>query len=97
MIYLIMYDITDNNLRTKIAKKLIKEGAERIQFSVFVTHIDPLKNNLYKQMSNLLINDAEAKLFIIPVLKRNFYRTKIIGKFEEEVAYLAGDKSSLII
>lgn len=92
-----MYDISDDNLRNKIAKKLINEGAERIQFSVFVTHLNPYKGNLFKQINNLICKAGNDKIFIMPVLKRNFYKIKILGKFENDIKYLAGDKSSLIL
>lgn len=96
MIYLILYDITSTSLRTKVSKLLEKEGAERIQFSIFVTHFNPYNSGLWKKLKTIL-KDKNEKLFIIPILKRNFYNTKIIGTLDKDMEYLTGDLNSLTI
>lgn len=96
MIYLIIYDITNDNLRSKVSKLLVKEGAERLQLSVFVTHFNPVSSKLWQKL-NTLLESSEEKLLIIPLLKRNFLNTKIIGTLENEIDYLAGDINSLTI
>jgi len=44
----------------------------------------------------LLKEEQTAKLYVIPVLKKNFKRIKIIGTFGYDLDYLIGEKRSLI-
>lgn len=95
--YLILYDISETQIRTKVAKLLIKEGYERIQFSVFVAPFNPYKNKLWQHLHHLLEKTPSNKIFCIKIPKENFYNLKIIGNFDFDLTYLTGDKSSLII
>ncbi|MDR3048115.1 MAG: CRISPR-associated endonuclease Cas2 [Bacteroidales bacterium] len=45
----VSYDISDNKLRTKFAKTLIKQGGIRLQYSVFEL------NNTKRVLDNLII------------------------------------------
>lgn len=96
MIYLLFYDIADNKIRTKTAKLLIAEGFERIQYSVYTALENPTKNaNLWLKLLKLIEEETDAKLYIIAVTKKSFKNMKIIGKFDFDIDYLAGDKRSL--
>ena len=44
MIHLIFYDISTDRIRTKIARRLVAEGYERIQLSVFAGNPHPQSN-----------------------------------------------------
>ena len=96
MIYLLFYDITSNSIRTKIAKLLIAEGFERLQFSVYTGLENPEKNNLlWTTMCNMMQAEPTAKLYVIVLTKNNFRNIKIIGNFDHDINYLTGDKRSL--
>ena len=98
MIYLIFYDITSDRLRTKIAKRFIAEGYERLQYSVYTSIDNPAKNLLlWQELTLILKEETGAKLYVIPTLKNNFRNIKIIGNFEYDLAYLLGEKGSLFI
>ena len=45
----VSYDISDNKLRTKFAKTLIKQGGIRLQYSVFEV------NNTKRVLDNLIV------------------------------------------
>lgn len=96
MIYLLFYDITDTGIRTRVAKRLIAEGYERLQYSVY-THIeDPMKDlKLCQDLNKMLSKEPHAKLYVITLTKNNFRTMKIIGNFEHDIAYLIGEKRSL--
>ncbi|AMC10202.1 hypothetical protein Lupro_02565 [Lutibacter profundi] len=95
--YLILYDITETPIRTKVAKLLEKEGYERIQFSVFIAPFNPSKNRLWLKLEKLLATTKDNKIFCLKITEENFYKIKTIGKFEIDLDYLSGNKSSLII
>ncbi len=96
MIYLLLYDISEDKIRTKISKLLTAEGFERIQYSVYTALSDPKKNNLlWQKMTKLLAAEPTAKLYVFPVTKNNFRSMQIIGNFDHDIDYLTGDKCSL--
>ena len=95
--YLILYDISETAIRTKIVRLLEKEGYERIQYSVFIAPFNPAKNKLWDKMQVLLAKTPSNKIFCLKIAKENFYKIKTIGNFEFDLDYLSGDKSSLII
>lgn len=56
---IVSYDISDDKLRNKFAKMLTKNGAVRLQFSVYeVNNTDRILNNLI-----VMIEDTFAKKF----------------------------------
>lgn len=96
MIYLLLYDISTNSIRTKIAKMLIAEGFERLQFSVYTSLEDPFKNKvLWVNLQQLMAKEPTAKLYVINLTKNNLKNMKIIGNFEQDLDYLTGNKRSL--
>lgn len=96
MIYLLLYDISTNSIRTKVAKLLIQEGFERMQFSVYTGLENPYKNTyLWNKLSQLLQEEPTAKLYVIKLTKNNLKNMKIIGIFEQDIDYLIGEKRSL--
>ncbi len=101
MIYLLFYDISDDRARTKIAKLLIAEGYERIQFSVFTSIFNPFANKLLWESLQRLCASAtdneNDKLCVLNISKLNFKNMKIIGKFEPDMAYLTGEKQTLFV
>ncbi|MFA4045583.1 CRISPR-associated endonuclease Cas2 [Prevotella sp. PCHR] len=55
----VSYDISDNRLRTKFSKMLVKYGAVRLQYSVYeVNNTERVINNLI-----MMIEDTFAKKF----------------------------------
>ena len=98
MVYLLCYDIPTDSIRTKIAKRLIQEGFERIQKSVYITTSNPENNTaLWKMLTTIINKEKEAIIFIIPLTRNNFRSLKKIGTFDLDIDYLLGEKRSLII
>ncbi len=95
--YLIFYDIASDSLRTKIAKRFIARGYERLQYSVYAAIENPAQNlSMWNGLTALLKEEQTAKLYVIPILKKNFRKIKIIGTFDHDLDYLIGEKRSLI-
>ena len=98
MLYLIIYDITTDSIRTKIAKMLIEASFERLQFSVFLGLDNPKKNNvLWTKFTSILDKEPDAKFYILPIPKNSIKNIMCIGKNNLDIDYLTGEKDSLFI
>ena len=82
MTSLIMYDITDDRVRLQVAKYLLKEGAIRIQKSVYL--IKTANQSFQRIYQDLLeVNgyyDNEDSIILVPVNASDVRSMKLIGK-----------------
>lgn len=82
MLYLVMYDIEDDRVRTHIAKYLLSKGCIRIQKSVYLarTHqkIFTEINEALKEVQSAY--DNHGSILLIPVQAATVSSMKIIGK-----------------
>lgn len=75
MTYIICYDITDNKLRLKIAKRLERAGCLRLQKSVFVApdfdakRLAILRGGIKRLLPTTLLPDES--IIVIPIEKDN--------------------------
>jgi CRISPR-associated endonuclease Cas2 len=82
MLYMVMYDIEDNRVRTQIAKYLIKKGCLRIQKSVYLAKSN---RTTYQDIFQTLkeINEMYKNydsIFVLPIPEEKFANMKVIGK-----------------
>jgi len=82
MLYLIMYDIENNKIRTHIAKYLTKKGCLRIQKSVYLAKSSV---SVMKDISKTLkeINEVyqnQDSIFVLPVPEEKFSNITVIGQ-----------------
>ncbi len=82
MTYLIMYDITNNKIRTAVAKFLEEKGCMRIQNSVFISKS---KNAKYKNIVALLkeinaLYENEDSIVLVPIAMDDMRAMQIIGR-----------------
>lgn len=78
--YLVIYDITDDNLRTKVSETLKDYGLDHIQYSAF---LGTLKRNVLNSLITdlrKLIGNLEGNVQIYPLCEVCFRGKKIIGK-----------------
>ena len=82
MLFMIMYDIENNKIRTYLAKYLIKKGCMRIQKSVYIAKGS--KRDMLRIGNTLQeINEAyenQDSIFVLPIPQEKFNNMKIIGK-----------------
>ncbi len=98
MIYLLTYDISSNAIRAKAAKRIIAEGYERLQFSVFVGRGNPKANKpLWAGLNKCLETEPTAKLFVVAITENNFRNMLTIGKNNLDVCYLLGNKNTMFV
>ncbi|GAA3657830.1 CRISPR-associated endonuclease Cas2 [Flavivirga jejuensis] len=94
--YLIIYDITENSLRTKVSNLLIQEGYERLQFSVFTGYFNPQKNKVWQQLTKWMAT-SDNSIICIKIRSKNFLSMQILGRFTIDLNDLAGNKITKII
>lgn len=98
MIHLIFYDITSNKIRTRVAKRLIAEGFERIQYSVFAAAIDPRYNApLLQDLRTCIVTEKTAKLFLLKFSEEQFKSMMILGETSCDIDFIIGKKNSIFI
>lgn len=82
MNYLILYDISNNKVRTLVAKYLESKGCIRIQKSVFLSHSNHKKFDEIRE-TLVDINDAyenEDSIILIPINVSDARSMKLIGQ-----------------
>ncbi|TXF87982.1 CRISPR-associated endonuclease Cas2 [Neolewinella aurantiaca] len=82
MVYLIMYDITDNKVRREIANYLITAGCTRIQKSVYLiktanARFEEIHDTL-REVNELYANDDS--IILVPVNSSDVRGMKLIGQ-----------------
>ncbi|MFK8009782.1 MAG: CRISPR-associated endonuclease Cas2 [Saprospiraceae bacterium] len=100
MPHLICYDITNNSLRTRMSKKIIAKGFDRINKSVYLgLGTQPTIQSLERELSMMIQkkNDPNDSLIIISVSHQQLQRMRIYGKNDLDKAELLGEKSTLIL
>ena len=100
MPHLICYDITSDTLRTKIGRKILEFGLDRINKSVYLGAItDSSLTQLEALLSGLLQQKGEPhdSLIIISVTAQQVQEMRVYGENGLDRDELTGDKSTLIV
>ncbi|MCY7422700.1 MAG: CRISPR-associated endonuclease Cas2 [Chitinophagaceae bacterium] len=99
-IFIIMYDISDNRKRQKVADLLERYGYERLQLSIFTGLQAPYDNKeLWKKLEKFIDIEhfAGDKIYCFAVNKSNFEEMKTLGAVNIDIDYLLGRKRVIII
>ena len=97
-IHLILYDVSTDTIRTKIAKRLIAEGYERIQLSVLIGHPHPKKIiGLWSTLQQWLQAEPTAKFYVIKLPANSLKQMTMIGEKNIDIDFLLGTKNSIFI
>ncbi len=96
MLFLVMYDIENNKVRTEIAKYLIRKGCIRIQKSVYIAN---LKRTIFDEISKTLkeiqqMYENNDSILLIPVSSDEVKAMKIIGQ-NIDVDLILGNRNTL--
>lgn len=89
MLYVVFYDITDNELRNKVADFLKKKGMRRVQFSVFVGELNSSRLKDVEAGLRLIYRKSKPRdrfmILILPVTDTLFKQRIVIGgEYREE-------------
>lgn len=80
MITWILYDISDDKARTKVAKYCKQAGLHRVQYSVFIGKLNPNeKDSLQLQIEDLIDEDND-KVYIFPMSQKELRETVLLGQ-----------------
>lgn len=95
MLFVVMYDIQDNRVRTAIARYLIEKGMVRIQKSVYLGNL-PVQT--YQQISQDLqaVNDMyenHDSILVLPLSRDELRSMKVIGK-ELQIDLMLGNNNT---
>ncbi|MEM2955070.1 MAG: CRISPR-associated endonuclease Cas2 [Candidatus Nanoarchaeia archaeon] len=82
MLYWVIYDISENKIRSKIASKCKDYGLKRVQKSTFLGDISKNKMDMFAIEIREILKNNKNLVYIIPSCKSCF-RDKIIeGEFD---------------
>lgn len=76
----IVYDIVDDNIRTRIAKICKQYGLQRVQYSVFLGRLEMNRFDEIGEKMRDLIDEEEDSVYIFPFSQENFRRIKVLGQ-----------------
>jgi len=76
----IIYDITKNNTRTKIAKICLDKGLYRVQKSVFLGSLNKNQIDELRIICDENINHEKDSVYIFPMCEDDFKKVKLLGQ-----------------
>lgn len=76
----IIYDITDNKTRNRIAKACKDKGLYRVQKSAFLGTLNKNQIDELKIMCEDIINSDEDSVYIFPMCEDDFKKVKLLGQ-----------------
>lgn len=100
MTHLICYDIENDRLRKKIADKLLEEGLERIQYSVFIGPVSQIRKKALVQWLQERLQDMESpqdRMLILKVNPDHLSKMIILGEISVDIALMIGKKNTLFL
>lgn len=100
MPHLICYDITGNSLRTKLGKKILSKGLDRINKSVYLGTVGTSSlTSLVLELEQLMNTQADPQdsLIVISIGKQQVQEMIVLGHNELDKEDLSGEKSTLIM
>jgi CRISPR-associated endonuclease Cas2 len=94
--YLIMYDITEPKTLGKIGKLMISEGMERVNYSVWIGWINPIKKPDLKAKLDRLLGDIKTKgsvFYILPLGHATLKQMRCLNRRKpKNLEYWLGEK-----
>lgn len=83
MLYWLIYDISENKTRSKIASKCKNYGLFRVQKSSFIGNLSKNRSEMLMLEIKDLDLEPEDCIFMIPACKSCFSEREIVGKLDE--------------
>jgi CRISPR-associated protein Cas2 len=75
----VVYDISKDRTRTKIAKRCLDFGLYRVQKSVFLGDLAPNRVNEILLFSEELLDLETDSVYIFPMSRENYDQVRIVG------------------
>jgi len=80
----IIYDITDNRVRTKLTKVCKNKGLYRVQKSAFFGALNKNQLDEIKMITKNLINSNKDSVYIFPMCEDDFKSVILLGQAFDE-------------
>ena len=80
MLTWVVYDITKDKTRTKIAKRCLDFGLYRVQKSCYLGDIPPNRVDEILLFSQELLDMQTDAVFIFPMCREDFDKVRIVGQ-----------------
>jgi CRISPR-associated protein Cas2 len=82
----VVYDISKDRTRTKIADRCLDFGLQRVQKSVFLGEIPPNRIEEILQYSRELLDLKTDAVYVFPMCHEDFNKVRIVGQgFDREL------------
>ena len=96
MLFIVMYDIENNRVRTEIAKYLIRKGCIRIQKSVYIANLKrPIFDEIQRTLKEIQqMYENNDSILLIPVSSDEVKAMKIIGQ-NIDIDLILGNRNTL--
>ncbi|CAN2044963.1 CRISPR-associated endoribonuclease Cas2 [Candidatus Magnetomoraceae bacterium gMMP-1] len=76
----IMYDISADKTRSKVAKECKKYGLERVQKSVFLGKLESNRFDELTEKFHELIDEDVDSVYLFPFCQEDFRRIQVLGQ-----------------
>lgn len=87
MLTWVVYDISKNRTRAKVAKRCLNFGLQRVQKSVFLGDLAPNRVEEILLFSQELLELTTDSVYIFPMCREDFDRVRIVGQgFDRKLA-----------
>jgi CRISPR-associated protein Cas2 len=80
MLTWVVYDITKDKTRTKVAKRCLNMGLYRVQKSVFLGDLQPNRIDEILLFSQELLDMNTDSVYIFPMCRTDFDLVRIVGQ-----------------
>lgn len=85
MVYWVLYDISKNKVRAKVANLCKDYGLERVQKSIFLGNLTRNRAEMLALEIEKLVGLQKDKVFVVPAGKEEFAKKIILGGLDEEI------------
>ena len=86
MLTWVVYDISKDRTRNKIADRCLDYGLQRVQKSVFLGEVAPNRVEEIIQFSMELLNLETDAVYVFPMCRDDFAKVRIVGQgFDKEM------------
>ncbi len=80
MLTWVVYDISDDRTRLKVAKRCLGFGLERVQKSVFLGQVETNRLEEIELFSRELLDLKTDSVYIFPMCRDDFGKVRLVGR-----------------
>lgn len=76
----IIYDISEDKIRSKVSKECKRYGLERVQKSAFLGRLNANRLDELAEKCRSLIDEEVDSVYLFPFCQEDFNRVKVLGQ-----------------